>query len=196
MPSPQSICWIEILISKALLNTTISRYSHSFFWETHVDWSELENECYILVLLLSSGTVVIDTLLLMVISINYIITEWLFLGDRRIGRWESLENWSSLALGLESQVYHFPCDLKKNHWFFWASVSFSVVMENSILSQEWLWGLWRGLATDHKIQCGYERLSVMMIITVCRHGRQLIQRNNQLNLQGTAHRIPSTVPWV
>lgn len=110
MPSPQSICWIEILVSKASLNTTISRYSHSIFWETHVDWSEPENECYILVLLLSSGTVVIDTLLFMVISINYIITEWLFLGHKRIGRWESLENWSSLALGLESQVYHFPCD--------------------------------------------------------------------------------------
>lgn len=40
-----------------------------------MDWSEPENECYILVLLLSSGTVVIDTLLFMVISINYIITE-------------------------------------------------------------------------------------------------------------------------
>ena len=51
-----------------------------------MDQSEPENECYTLVLLPRSGTVVTDTLLLMVISINYIITELLFLGDKRIGR--------------------------------------------------------------------------------------------------------------
>ena len=46
--------------------------------------------------------------------------------------------------------------------------------------------LWRRLVTDHKIPCGYERLSAK-IVTLCKHGRQSIQRTNQLNLLGAAY---------
>ena len=46
--------------------------------------------------------------------------------------------------------------------------------------------LWRRLVTDHTVPCGYERLSAK-IVTVCRHGRHSIQRNNQLNLLGATY---------